>query len=378
VPTMKAVVKTAPREGAVELADRPVPAPGPGEVVIRVEATGICGTDRHIWHWDPSVQFMKPPVIFGHEFCGRVQAIGPDAGDGARGPSGGAQALKEGDYVSAEMHVVCGTCYQCRTGRGHICAKTRIYGLHHDGCFADYVKVPAGNVLKLSPRIPPRVGAFLDALGNATHTALAADVVGRRIAVTGCGPIGAMAAAVAEFAGASELFLFDVNDRALERARRWAALPGRRVPVTVFDTRGEGRAAALATIAERTGDGVDAVLEMSGAEPAINDALEMVRPGGQIRLLGLTSRKDVTIRDYSRNVVFKGIDVEAIIGRRMFGTWYAMLGMLEAGLDVEPIVTAEFDLVQFERAMETFDRGEAWKVVLYPAGRPEQGPTRAV
>jgi threonine 3-dehydrogenase len=363
---MKAVVKTAPKDGAIEVADRPVPTPGAGEVVIRVEATGICGTDRHIWHWDPSVQFMKPPVIFGHEFCGRVAALGRDVG-----------GLAEGDYVSAEMHVVCGVCFQCRTGRGHICAKTQIYGLHHDGCFADYVKVPASNVLKLSPKIPPRVGAFLDALGNATHTALAADLVGRKIAITGCGPIGAMAAAVCEFAGASELFLIDVSDQALKRARRWATMAGRRVPVTVFDTRGEGTSAALKTIRERTGDGVDAVLEMSGAEPAINFALKIVRPGGQLRLLGLTSRKDVTIQDYSANVIFKGIDLQAIIGRRMYQTWYSMLGMLEAGLDVEPIVSAEYDLVNFEEAIASFDRGETWKVVLYPGGKPKQGPTRA-
>jgi len=162
---MKAVVKTAPKDGAIEVTDRPVPAPGAGEVVIKVKATGICGTDRHIVHWDPSVQFMKPPVIFGHEFCGHVHAIGKDV-----------QGLEEGDYVSAEMHVVCGTCYQCRTGRGHICAKTRIYGLHHDGCFADYVKVPASNVLELSAKIPPRVGGFLDALGFSASALQALEI----------------------------------------------------------------------------------------------------------------------------------------------------------------------------------------------------------
>lgn len=369
MPTMKAIVKTAPRDGAVELQDRPVPAPAAGEVVVQVEAAGICGTDRHIWHWDPSVQFMRPPVVFGHEFCGRVHAMGTDV------PA--SLGLEEGDYVSAEMHVVCGTCFQCRTGRGHICSKTRIYGLHHDGCFADYVKVPAGNVLKLPASIPPRVGGFLDALGNATHTALSADLLGRRVAITGCGPIGAMAAAVAEFAGASELYLCDVSEKALGRARRWAELPGRRAPVAVFDVRGPGREAALQSIRDRTGDGVDAVLEMSGAEPAINDALRMLRPGGQLRLLGLTSKRDITIQDYSANVVFKGLDIQAIIGRKMFATWYAMLGMLESGLDVEPIVTAEYDLAQFDEAMSTFDRGDTWKVVLYPGGKPKQGPTRA-
>jgi threonine 3-dehydrogenase len=232
-------------------------------------------------------------------------------------------------------------------------------------------------VLELSPKISPRVGAFLDALGNATHTALAADLVGKKVAITGCGPIGAMAAAVCEFAGASELFLIDVNDKALTRARNWAKMAGRRVPVTVFDTRGDGAAAALKTVKEKTGDGVDAVLEMSGAEPAINLALRIVRPGGQLRLLGLTSKKDVTIQDYSANVVFKGVDIQAIIGRRMYGTWYSMLGMLEAGLDVEPIVTAEYELEKFEEAIGTFDRGETWKVVLYPGGKPAQGPTRA-
>ncbi|MBM4014134.1 MAG: zinc-binding dehydrogenase [Planctomycetes bacterium] len=366
MPMMKAVVKIAPKDGATEIVDKPPPTPGPGDVVIKVKATGICGTDRHIWHWDPSVQFMQTPVTYGHEFCGHVAAFGKDVVD-----------LKEGDYVSAEMHVVCGTCFQCRTGRGHICSRTKIYGLHHDGCFADYVKVPASNVLKLPGRITPRVGGFLDALGNATHTALAADLVGRKIAITGCGPIGAMAGAVCEFAGASELFLIDVSDQALKRSRNWAAMAGRRIPVTVIDTRGEGAAKALALIRERTGDGVDAVLEMSGAEPAINFALEIVRPGGQLCLLGLTSKKDVTIKDYSKNVVFKGVQLQAIIGRKMYGTWYSMLGMLEAGLDVEPIVTAEYDLTDFAQAMATFDRGETWKVVLYPEGKPAKGPTRA-
>src|SRR6185436_19930634 len=193
----------------------PDPTPGPDEILIRVAATAICGTDKHIYHWDPSIQdSVKPPRIYGHEFCGFIEEIG----DRAHRPG-----FATGDYVSAEMHVICNECPQCRSGNGHICIRTKIYGLHEDGAFAEFVKVPAANVIKLAPYVPLRVGAFLDALGNAVHCTQVLDLAGKSVAITGFGPIGAMAAAICEHSGASTVVVTDVSDHALETARRWAA-----------------------------------------------------------------------------------------------------------------------------------------------------------
>src|SRR5437763_6440452 len=193
---MIAVVKSKPLDGpeGTEVRDCPKPKPGPDEVLIRVAATAICGTDKHIYHWDPSIRdSVHPPRIYGHEFCGFIEEIG----DRAHRPG-----FAVGDYVSAEMHVVCGECPQCRSGNGHICIRTKIYGLHEDGAFAELVRVPASNVVKLPSFVPLRVGAFLDALGNAVHTTQVCDLAGKSVAITGLGPIGAMAAAIAEHAGA--------------------------------------------------------------------------------------------------------------------------------------------------------------------------------
>ncbi|PYQ62617.1 MAG: hypothetical protein DMF58_01275 [Acidobacteria bacterium] len=214
---MQAVVKSAPVDGAsgTEIRDCPVPKPGPDEVLIRVAAAAICGTDKHIYHWDPSIRDqMRLPRIYGHEFCGFVEKFGERAHR---------ENVSVGDYVSAEMHVVCGECPQCRSGQGHICAHTKILGLHDDGAFAEFVKVPASNVIKLGPYVPLRVGAFLDALGNAVHASQVCDLAGATVAITGFGPIGAMAAAIAEHSGASTVVVTDVSDHALETARRWAA-----------------------------------------------------------------------------------------------------------------------------------------------------------
>src|SRR6266498_4156830 len=214
---MLAVVKSSPVDGpaGTEIRECPDPVPGPDDVVIRVAAAAICGTDKHIYHWDPSIRdSVKPPRIYGHELCGFVEAFGERAHR---------EGINVGDYVSAEMHMVCGECPQCRSGNGHICIRTKIYGLHEDGAFANFVKVPASNVIKLGPYVPLRVGAFLDALGNAVHTTQVCDLAGKSVAITGFGPIGAMAAAIAEHAGASVVIVTDINDHALESARRWAA-----------------------------------------------------------------------------------------------------------------------------------------------------------
>jgi len=360
---MKAVVKSAPADGAAgtEVRDCPIPIPGPDDMLIRVAATAICGTDKHIYHWDPSIQSkVQPPRVYGHEFCGFVEAIGDRAHR---------QGIKVGDYVSAEMHVICNECPQCRSGNGHICIRTKIYGLDQDGCYAEFVKIPASNVIKLGAFVPLRVGAFLDALGNAVHCTQVIDMAGKSVAITGFGPIGAMAAAIAEHCGASLVVVTDVSDQALETARRWAA--GRKFTnLHAFNVRSTEAAEVKRAIDALTGGvGVDVVLEMSGSPAAINFGLDIVRMGGFLSLLGLPAGHAVTINDYTKNVIFKGVTLQGIIGRQMYSTWQRMLALLQSGLDVEWVVQATFDsLDDFHEGMGRFDRHEALKVVFFPEG----------
>lgn len=363
---MQAVVKSSPIDGAsgTEVRDCPVPKPGPDEVLVRVAAAAICGTDKHIYHWDPSIRdSVKPPRIYGHEFCGFIEAFGERAQR---------EELDVGDYVSAEMHVVCGECFQCRSGNGHICARTRILGLHGDGAFAEFVKVPASNIIKLGPYVPLRVGGFLDALGNAVHATQLVDLAGKSVAITGFGPIGAMAAAIAEHSGASTVIVTDVSDHALETARRWAATRSFG-NLHAFNVKtAEPAAVKKAIEAITNGLGVDVVLEMSGSPAAINFGLEIVRMGGFLSLLGLPAGHAVTIDDYTRNVIFKGVTLQGIIGRRMYSTWQRMLALLCGGLDVEWVVQATYDsLNDFHEGMTKFDRHEALKVVFFPGGEAD-------
>jgi threonine 3-dehydrogenase len=366
---MLAVVKSAPLDGpeGTAIRDCPVPKPGPGEVLIRVAAAAICGTDKHIYHWDPSIHdSVKPPRVYGHEFCGFVEELGPGAERAWEG------TLSVGDYVSAEMHVICGECPQCRSGNGHICIRTRIYGLHEDGAFAEFVKVPASNVIKLPRSVPPRVGAFLDALGNAVHTTQVVDLAGKSVAITGFGPIGAMAASIAEHSGASVVVVTDVSDHALETARRWAA--GRSYGnLHAFNVRTSNPADVKKAIESITdGVGVDVVFEMSGSSAAINFGLDIVRMGGTLSLLGLPAGHSVTIDDYTRNVIFKGVTMHGIIGRRMYSTWQRMLALLRSGLDVDWIVQATYDSLEgFHEGIAKFDRHEALKVVFFPEGEAQ-------
>jgi threonine 3-dehydrogenase len=360
---MKAVVKTSPVDGpdGTAVRDCPVPKPAPDEILIRVAAAAICGTDKHIYHWDPSIRDkVHPPRIYGHEFCGFIEEFGERAHR---------QGFAVGDYVSAEMHVVCGECPQCRSGNGHICIRTKIYGLDEDGAFAEFVTVPASNVIKLGPYVPLRVGAFLDALGNAVHTTQVCDLAGKSVMITGFGPIGAMAAAISEHSGASTVIVTDVSAEALETARRWAA--GRDFRnFHAFNTKTtDSKEVKKAVDAITDGVGVDIVLEMSGAAPAINFALDAVRMGGFLSLLGLPRGHSLTIDNYTRNVIFKGVTMQGIIGRRMYSTWQRMLALLKSGLDVEWVVQATFDSLQdFHEGMARFDRHEALKVVFFPEG----------
>lgn len=360
---MKAVVKTSTTPGAAgtEVLDRPRPTPGPHDVLIRVAATAVCGTDKHIYHYDPSIQSkVIPPRIYGHEFCGFVEEVGSSV---IR------TDLAPGDYVSAEMHIVCGVCEQCRAGNGHICVKTKIYGLHEDGCFAEFVKVPATNIIKLNPEyVPLHVGAFLDALGNAVHTTQVTELAGKSVAVTGFGPIGGMAAAIAHHCGASRIVVTDVSEHAISTAEEWAKRKKVR-NFCAFNVKKEDRQGVLTEIRKLTNGGADVVLEMSGSPSAINLGLDMLKMGGFISLLGLPAGNSLTIDDYTQNVVFKGITIQGIIGRRMYTTWQRMLGFLEGGLDVEWVVQAKYDgLDQFHDGIAKFDRHEALKVVFFPEG----------
>lgn len=361
---MRAVVKTVPAGGpqGTEIRNCPVPSPRPDEVLIRVAATALCGTDKHIYKWDPSIQnAVTPPRIYGHEFCGFVEVVGDDVRR---------HDLHPGDYVSAEMHVVCGECRQCRSGQGHICPRTRILGLHDNGSFAEFVKVPASNVIKLDPRyVPLEVGAFLDALGNAVHCTQLVDLAGKSVAILGFGPIGAMGAAIAEHSGAVQVIVTDVSDHALETARRWAATRNF-ADLHAFNVRNAPPEDLRAAVNEITDGGVDVVLEMSGAPTAINFGFEIVRPGGFVSLLGLPAGKAVTIQNYTDNLIFKGITVQGTVGRRMYETWQRMLALLQSGLNVSWIVQAQFDsLESFHDGMGSFERHEALKVVFFPEGK---------
>ena len=363
-PTMQAVVKTGPGPGYdfTDVLDVPIPEPGPGWVRLKVLATAVCGTDKHIYGWDPSIQAsVKPPRIYGHEFCGVIDAFGPKVER---------SGLEVGQYVSCEMHVVCGNCRPCRTGNGHVCENTRILGLHGDGCFAQYVVVPASNVIPLDAKVaPPKIGAFLDALGNAVHTTQVVDLSGKSVAILGYGPIGAMCASIAEVSGAAHLFITDVTPHAVRNAESWAK-KRKLSNVTVFDLSKTAPDDVVAKVDAACDGGVDVVLEIAGAEASVNLGLRLVRYGGFLSLLGLPRGKDITLHDYTKNVIFKGVAIQGIIGRRMYSTWYKMLDLLRAGLDVEYLVSKEYDTLEpFHEGMNLLESRRAMKIVFYPNGR---------
>lgn len=355
---MRAIQMVRSEAGGVAYGeDIEVPTPGPGEVRVRVARTAICGTDRHIYHWDDSISHLvQPPVTIGHEFCGYIDELGE-----------GVEGWYENDYVSAEMHIVCGKCRACLRGDFHICEKTKIAGLQQNGSFAESVVVPASNLVRLDPEVvPPHIGAFLDALGNAVHTIQSsAGIEGRHVLLSGYGAIGAMAAAVVQFRGAASLTISEVSPGHLERARTWAARIGGEVPIHVVNPIEEADFAGR--IRDLTGGGVDAVLEMSGAVPAINAGLDALYPGGEIVLLGIPSGRNLEIERFSQRVIFKGLTLKGVVGRRMFETWDEMLELLRRGLDLEHIVTHQMPLSSFENGIQLLDRGEAHKVVLDPS-----------
>ncbi len=347
---MKALMKTRPAPGA-SMERRPQPGLGPNDVLVAVQAASICGTDLHIYSWDPVMRKrIRPPMVFGHEFCGVVEKVGSEV-----------EAVKPGQFVSAEMHVACGHCLQCRIGQQHICQNLKIIGIDLDGCFAQYVRIPASNVLPIDPAIPRDYAAVLDPLGNAVHTVLAGEVAGQTVAIVGCGPIGLMAIEVAKACGATAVFGIEIKPERIALARRVGA-------DAVFNPKD---ADVVAAVREATrGTGADVVLEMSGHPQAIRQAFAMLRGGGRISLLGLPA--EPVKLDLVPDVIFKGATVQGIYGRRMYDTWYRMLSLLKAGrLNLEPIISARLPLDQFARAFELQKRGEASKILLYPNGIPK-------
>ncbi len=340
---MRALRKVRPEAGLV-LEQIPVPQIGPSDVLIRVEKAGICGTDQHIYGWDGWARTrIHPPLTVGHEFMGTVTAVGSSV-----------HALKVGQRVSGEGHIADGTCYFCRTGDAHICKAVSIIGVDRDGAFADYIAMPQGNVWKLDPGVPDVFAAIFDPLGNAVHTVMAAGVSAKSVLIMGVGSIGLMAISVARAAGATAVYAVDVNPARLRLAKALGA-------DEAFAANDPGLSQAI--LAHTDGNGVDVLLEMSGNVKAIDDGLRMVRNGGCAALLGLPAG-EVSLNIADR-IIFKGLTVLGINGRRMFETWYQAQAFVRSGkVDLHPIVTDVVPFEEFERAFALAAGGEAIKVVL--------------
>ncbi len=341
--TMHALVKAKAAPG-MEMREVPVPTPGPDDVLIAVETASVCGTDLHIYHWDQWAQNrIKPPYVPGHEFSGTAVLIGENV-----------KNVSVGDFVSAEMHVACGHCLQCRTGQAHVCQFVKILGVDADGAFADYVRIPAGNVWKLDPAIPREWGSLFDPFGNAVHTVLAGPIAGQTVLVTGCGPIGLFSIAVAKACGAARVFAIEPNAGRRALAQRMGA-------DLLLDP---GDPETEARVKTATGNnGVDVLLEMSGHGSAIGQGFRLLRNGGWAGLLGLPS-KPVEV-DLANAVIFKGATVHGINGRKMYETWLQAEALLRDGrIDLSPVITHRLPLAQFDQAMHLLESGEASKILL--------------
>ena len=344
---MRAIVKPE-RAPGLEMMMVPVPPIGRRDALIKVKACSICGTDLHIFNWDLWARNrIVPPIVVGHEFCGEVVEVGADVTE-----------VKVGAYVSAESHIVCGVCSMCRTGKGHVCQNTRIIGVDRDGCWAEYIAMPAMNLWENPPDMPPEIASIQENFGNAVHTAFATDIPGRRVLVTGCGPVGLMAIAVAKAAGARSIYATDIAPYRLRLARKMGA--DLALNVAEVDV--------VKTILEHTdGEGVDVLLEMSGSAQAIGQGFQLLKFGGEAALLGLTPAPIPF--DLNSWITFKGAKVYGVAGRELWGTWFRMRGLLTSGLvDLRPLITHRFALDDFEEALKVMRSGKSGKVVMFPEG----------
>ncbi len=338
---MKALVKSKAERG-IWLEDIDVPKPGHNDVLIKIARTAICGTDIHIYQWDDWASKTIPvPLAVGHEFSGEVVECGSEV-----------KGFDIGDRVSAEGHITCGVCRNCRAGRRHLCINTVGVGVDRPGAFAEYLSVPAFNVFKLPDVITDDMAAILDPLGNATHTALSFDLVGEDVLITGAGPIGIMAVAIARYAGARHIVITDVNDYRLALAKKMGASVALNVSNGSLDD----------TMAELgMEEGFDIGMEMSGNPSAFRDMLRTLHHGGRVALLGIPPGE--TAINWN-DVIFKGLILKGIYGREMFETWYKMASMLQSGLDISPIITHHFDLADYEQAFQLMESGQSGKVIL--------------
>lgn len=338
--TMRALVKRKPEQG-IWMEDVPLPVVGPNEVLVKLQKTAICGTDLHIYKWDEwSQKTIKPGLVIGHEFVGHIVELGP-----------GVSGYKEGDRVSAEGHVVCGHCRNCRAGRTHLCPNTEGIGVNRNGAFAEYVVVPSANLWKIPDAIPSELAAFFDPFGNAAHCALQFDLVGEDVLITGAGPIGIIAAGICRHVGARHVVVTDVNEYRLGLAAAMGA--NRTVNVT------------KESISDATKDlgmtaGFDVGLEMSGNPKAFADMLSSMYHGGKIALLGILPAG--TGIDWDQ-VIFKGLELHGIYGRRMYETWYKMTQMVLTGFPLEKVLTHQLPIEDFETGFQLMASGQCGKVV---------------
>ena len=361
--TMLAVRKVKPAKG-LEVQEVPKPTPGPDDVLVYVEAASFCGTDLHIWRWDDwSQRRIKPPLTLGHEFCGTIVEVGDKV-----------QNARVGDYVSAESHVTCGLCYQCRTGQAHMCPQTTILGVDRDGAFANYIVVPQKVIWQNNRSLlPPEIATLQEPFGNAVFATMNQDLSGQSVAVLGSGPIGLFTIGIARAVGAKAIFATDIHPKRLALASTMGA-------TEVFNAAQIGDEMVARIVEANGGYGVDIVLEMSGAQSAITTAFRCVRNGGTVVLFGIPA-KPVEI-DVAENMIFKNLTVRALNGRRIFATWYKTRWLLEGGVvDLRPLISRTIGFEEIDDALEVFARGDACKIVLRPNGEkpadiPEQQRVR--
>lgn len=343
--SMSAVVKTAPQYGA-EWQTMPLPQMGSRDVLVKVLATSICGTDLHIYEWnDWAAHRVKIPQIMGHELAGKVVEAGSEV-----------STVKVGDCVTAETHITCGQCFQCRTGRREICRNLKIIGIDTNGSFADYMVLPETNAWKNPRSIPPEVAAIQEPLGNAIDTVLAEDIGGKTCVVVGCGPVGTLAVAVARACGATLVIATDINNYRLDLAKRMGA-------THIFNPNDTDIVREVLSLTH--GDGVDVICEMSGNGGALRQSFRMLAPGGRASLLGLYGGPQTL--DLNDEVIMRGIRVLGITGRKMFGTWYKAARFLESGMiDPTPLITHRLPLREYAKAMDIMKSGNSGKVILIP------------
>ena len=318
------------------------PEVGHNDVLIKIAKTGICGTDIHIWKWDDWAQRTIPvPMQVGHEYVGEIVEVGQEV-----------RGFQPGDRVSGEGHITCGSCRNCRAGRRHLCRNTVGVGVNREGAFAEYLAIPAFNAFKIPDDISDELAAIFDPFGNATHTALSYDLVGEDVLITGAGPIGIMAAAIARHVGARHVVITDVNEYRLDLARRMG----------VTRTVHAGREDLHAVMKDlQMTEGFDVGLEMSGAPSAFISMLEHMNHGGKVALLGIPPAN--TAIDWNQ-IIFKGLEIRGIYGREMFETWYKMVAMLQSGLDLSPIITHRFPVDEYQSAFATLLSGSSGKIIL--------------